>query len=61
MQREVNADLEAQLTKKNEESTALSASFAAQKQMLLKLKEKHGFFPIPYPHQLITSRTAIPV
>lgn len=41
-QREVNADLEAQLTKKNEESTALSASFAAQKQMLLKLKENYS-------------------
>lgn len=41
-QREVNADLEAQLTKKNEESTALSASFAAQKQILLKLKENYS-------------------
>lgn len=51
-QREVNADLEAQLTKKNEENTALSASFASQKQILLKLKEKHGFFPIRYAHRL---------
>lgn len=41
-QRETNADLEAQLTKRNEENTALSVCVAAQRQMLHKLKENYS-------------------
>ncbi|KAI6041866.1 hypothetical protein EDC04DRAFT_1132844 [Pisolithus marmoratus] len=41
-QREINAELEAQLTKKSEENTALSISVTAQKQTLLKIKENYS-------------------
>ncbi|KAI6096903.1 hypothetical protein EDD16DRAFT_1732807 [Pisolithus croceorrhizus] len=41
-QREINADLEAQLTKRNEENTALSVCVAAQRQTLHKLKENYS-------------------